>query len=119
MTDSTDGPDPEPAPTVAPKRPRWPLGAGVIAIGLLVLELLRGLLQHPIERRASQRSAERSTPCWPPISPSIAGRMTSIVDSCGPSSTPAVCGSASSSRPLRRNRRRCPASASPRAPRRC
>jgi hypothetical protein len=59
MTDSTHGPDPEPAPPAAPKRQaRWPLIAGVIAIGVLVLGAIAWAVAAP-DREACKSALGR------------------------------------------------------------
>jgi hypothetical protein len=59
MTDSTHGPDPNPAASAVPKRQaRWPLIAGVIAIGLLVLGAIAWAVAAP-DREACKSALGR------------------------------------------------------------
>jgi hypothetical protein len=59
MTDSSHGPDPEPAPPAPPKhQPRWPLIAGVIAIGLLLLGAVAWAIAAP-DREACKSALGR------------------------------------------------------------
>ena len=59
MTDSTQGQDLEPAPPAAPKRQaRWPLIAGIIAIGLLVLGAIAWAVAAP-DREACKSALGR------------------------------------------------------------